>query len=410
MSISKDTAITRAIEVHGSKYDYSMIGDYKNLKTKYPIICHEKDENGNEHGTFMMDFSHHINRKQGCPKCKSRKLHNLFKVPNEDFIKRCKDKFGDTIGLDKVNYINSTTPITITCKKHGDVDVNPISFINGKGCPLCNPKMFTKEIVEEKILEKYGGNIEYISKEYQGIDSIAEFFCKKHNVVFKKKVFDALHKNACQLCGVEKRRVAKLNTRDEVIKRFKQTHGDKYSYSLIDEGLMNLREKVPIQCNKHGIFLQSPNNHIKGEGCPKCKESFGEREIAKALSSEDILYIQQKSFDFLKTKNGKQTLDFYIPSKRIGIEFQGSQHFIEIGMFGGERGLDERIERDKRKNKLCEENGVELYYIIKKCDEKHISEYDFYDKRHTFTSIEDFIDNILKLDKDNGKQQRTDMP
>ena len=27
-----------------------------------------------------------------------------------------------------------------------------------------------------------------------------------------------------------------------------------------------------------------------------------------------------------------------------------------------------------------------------------------------FTSIEDFIDNIIKLDKDNGKQQRTDMP
>ena len=33
-----------------------------------------------------------------------------------------------------------------------------------------------------------------------------------------------------------------------------------------------------------------------------------------------------------------------------------------------------------------------------------------YDKSHIFTSIEDFIDNILKLDKDNGKQQRTDMP
>ena len=40
MSISKDTAITRAIEVHGRKYDYSKIGDYKKLKTKYPIICH----------------------------------------------------------------------------------------------------------------------------------------------------------------------------------------------------------------------------------------------------------------------------------------------------------------------------------------------------------------------------------
>lgn len=67
--------------------------------------------------------------------------------------------------------------------------------------------------------------------------------------------------------------------------------------------------------------------------------------------------MRQKSFDFLNGKKGKLRLDFYIPSKKIDVEFQGSQHFVKIETFGGERGLVERIERDSRKNKLCKETA-----------------------------------------------------
>lgn len=42
-------------------------------------------------------------------------------------------------------------------------------------------------------------------------------------------------------------------------------------------------------------------------------------------------------------------------------------------------------------------NGIELFYIVNKCDEKHIKEHDFYDEEHVFTNIDDFINNILKL-------------
>ena len=66
----------------------------------------------------------------------------------------------------------------------------------------------------------------------------------------------------------------------------------------------------------------------------------------------------------------------------------------------------------KGTNQLRVQNTERVPSFISVSDvmKKHISEYDFYDKRHIFTSIEDFIDNIIKLDKDNGKQQRTDMP
>ena len=61
-------------DVQGDKYDYSMIKEYKNNNEKLPIICHEKDENGNEHGIFYQSFTTH-KKGHGCPKCAKEKRY-----------------------------------------------------------------------------------------------------------------------------------------------------------------------------------------------------------------------------------------------------------------------------------------------------------------------------------------------
>lgn len=43
--------IEKARKVHGDRYDYSKV-EYKGADEKVCIICHEKDENGIEHGEF----------------------------------------------------------------------------------------------------------------------------------------------------------------------------------------------------------------------------------------------------------------------------------------------------------------------------------------------------------------------
>lgn len=43
--------IEKARKKYGDKYDYSKV-DYKGYNVKVCIICHEKDENGIEHGEF----------------------------------------------------------------------------------------------------------------------------------------------------------------------------------------------------------------------------------------------------------------------------------------------------------------------------------------------------------------------
>lgn len=57
---------------------------------------------------------------------------------------------------------------------------------------------------------------------------------------------------------------------------------------------------------------------------------------------------------------GKQSLDLFIPSIKVGIEYQGIQHFAPVSFFGGEEALLQRKELDKQKKSLCEENGIRL--------------------------------------------------
>lgn len=57
---------------------------------------------------------------------------------------------------------------------------------------------------------------------------------------------------------------------------------------------------------------------------------------------------------------GLQSLDIYIPCKRIAIEYQGKQHFEPIPIFGGGAGLKQVKIRDEQKKKKCMENDVHL--------------------------------------------------
>lgn len=59
---------------------------------------------------------------------------------------------------------------------------------------------------------------------------------------------------------------------------------------------------------------------------------------------------------------GKQSLDVFIPSLSVGIEYQGLQHYEPVELFGGEEGFKGVVERDKRKRKLCIDNGIRLIY------------------------------------------------
>ena len=59
-----------------------------------------------------------------------------------------------------------------------------------------------------------------------------------------------------------------VNKLERFIERSKRHHGDRYDYSLVEYAGWNT--KVAIICKDHGVFMQTPNAHGNGNGCPSC--------------------------------------------------------------------------------------------------------------------------------------------
>lgn len=57
---------------------------------------------------------------------------------------------------------------------------------------------------------------------------------------------------------------------------------------------------------------------------------------------------------------GSQSVDVYIPSINLAIEYQGEQHYRPVAVFGGEDGFEATRARDARKRALLRTNGVRL--------------------------------------------------
>jgi len=57
-----DHFLEKAVSIHGQKYEYP--DEYKGMRTKLDIKCHI-------HGIFRQKPDHHVNQRQGCPKCAS---------------------------------------------------------------------------------------------------------------------------------------------------------------------------------------------------------------------------------------------------------------------------------------------------------------------------------------------------
>ena len=63
--------LNKAISKYGDRYDFSNIKEYVNSNTPVPVICHEKDEFGDEHGVFMIR-PYSLIAGHGCPKCSKK--------------------------------------------------------------------------------------------------------------------------------------------------------------------------------------------------------------------------------------------------------------------------------------------------------------------------------------------------
>ena len=184
-------------------------------------------------------------------------------------------------------------------------------------------------------------------------------------------------------CGLQERN-SKAHLKDET--------GNKYGKLTVLYRVPDLRKgearwhckcECGNECDVSGIHLR--NGTVASCGCKKyesknginevgnrtscgCEKSLGEKEIVKLLSEAKIPYKREYTFeDLLSDKGVPLRFDFGILDSndklQYLIEFDGIQHFKQIGFNSKPEKFERNLLHDKMKNEYCEKHGIKLIRI-----------------------------------------------
>lgn len=180
--------IKEAKQVHGNKYDYSLV-EYTNTITPIPIIC-------SEHGVFEQTPKRHI-VGSGCPRCSGKNK------TTEIFVENAKQVHGNRYDYSLVEYTRATDKIKIICHEnnHGAFKQKPSDHLSGNGCPKCFIKRAktTEQFIKEA-REIHGDIYDYSLVKYKRSESRVIIQCSVHGE-FTQRAYDHLRGNGCPSCA-----------------------------------------------------------------------------------------------------------------------------------------------------------------------------------------------------------------
>lgn len=126
--LTNETFIIKSKEIHGDKYDYSLV-DYQNNKIKVKIICPI-------HGEFDQEPRHHT-KGRGCTSCGRIITETARRTTIDEFINKSNKIHKNKYDYSLVDYVNTNTKVKIICPIHGEFEQAPELHIIGCGCPKC---------------------------------------------------------------------------------------------------------------------------------------------------------------------------------------------------------------------------------------------------------------------------------
>ena len=382
---TKENAILKIQEICNIK-NYEFYGfcdkngierEYVNTDTYLKLFCRKCNKIWCS--TTYNRFTQGVN----CPNCKKvkeetalSKITKLCKQLNYEFLGFCNKK-GEKIEWNGV----IGTYLKLKCKNCGNIwyTCSYDNFIRGRKCVKC--KSFFKTSLYEKLLKICKKNNWKIIGFYTKLNELTTWekcdkillkcgFCGHEWYKCKK----SLHNNSnCPACVIQLNAKKRISNKEQcLIKILDMCKKRNYIFK-------GFCDKNGVECEWYGsstyLILEcleckqvwktctyyNFTHHLRG--CPKCKQSHLELKIKQLLIDNDIIFEEQKHFEWL----GYQSLDFYIPHKNIAIECQGRQHF-QKGWWSDDDNklqydLDNIIKLDNQKNKLCSEHNISLIYF-----------------------------------------------
>lgn len=247
---------------------------YINCDTKVTIICPKTG-----HGNFERVPYNFLKKKLGCPKCikEQKDLENKAALIAQ-FITDATTIHYSKYDYSKADFITKKSKITIICKipEHPEFSQTVSAHLYGAGCPKCaiikNAKSKLKDInwFRQKAHEVHGEKYDYTNTIYIDSDTHLIIECRKTgHPPFSQKANNHLQGNGCSKCAIEESSLRHTMTKEEFLEKLSEEQKALYEYDKVI--YISTHEKIKINCKKCvKVFLQTPANHIRCNGCPKC--------------------------------------------------------------------------------------------------------------------------------------------
>ena len=142
----------------------------------------------------------------------------------------------------------------------------------------------TTESFIAKAKKIHNDKYDYSKVEYIKSSQNVCIICPKHGE-FWQTPNNHLSGKGCRFCSQEKCAQNYRKGKDVFIAESMKIHKNKYDYSKVE--YKNNKTNVCIICPEHGEFWQTPSDHLKGCGCPKCGKI--REQLFKRMSMETFL-------------------------------------------------------------------------------------------------------------------------
>jgi len=286
-----------------------------------------------------------------------RKTKEQFK---NEFIKNARIKYGDQYTFDKVNYINSRTPVIITCKDHGDFKRKPSLFLNGRTCSKCNADNTLNGTDKEsrvrsyinKGKNKYEDQYDYSKIEEDFIDRNSEvkIICKDHGEFTVKMLYHLSNEgtSGCKDCG-HWDLSAKINSR-YTEERFSNEIKEMGLYDVVLSSFTGLKSTCKLLCPIHGEFERIARTMLQGGKCPDCDKEAKRKRMSRTKEQFIVeskgLYDDLFSYDKLEYKNDKTEVELYC-NKHSKYFFVTPHFHLNEYSYSGCRECDSELSKEK---------------------------------------------------------------
>ena len=286
---------------------------------------------------------------------------------NDEIIKEFQLVHGNIdYDYSEVNYTGVYCKVFIKCNSCGiKHQWTALSHKKGRICS-CKKKHHNKKTNEEYLsdLKKiYKNAFQYHLIKYIDAKNPVTVICNTCSTKFSQEASYLLSGKGCPTCNIKNRNQKFKSNTQNFIQKAKIAHKDKFDYRLVN--YKSAKDYITIICPVHGEFQQTPNNHLRGRGCNKCRfeksTSQAENKIVNYLKNLNINVIQSYRPKWL---DGKE-LDIYLPEYNLAIEYNGlTYHHSTRGLSKFLDSTYVESEFHLKKFNKCKENNIKLIHIF----------------------------------------------